>query len=276
MNEKRAELDELLAGKATGELDLDEQARLDQMGAELPAFAVEEFDLLVGEVTAALVQSEAEPMPRALQDRIIRIAKQGSTARPSTQGSEARDASRPASPTQSSRSGGGWVAWSGWAVAAAVTALWLGGVGQPEPPGEPTLSAQRAQLIQAGADAVEVEWSATEDPAAAGASGDVVWSNQTQSGIMRFVGLQANDPTQLRYQLWIFDAARDERYPIDGGLFDVQEGATEVLVPIDARLRVVEPTLFAVTVERSDGVVVSDRVRIVVVAPITSPTQTGQ
>ena len=72
-------------------------------------------------------------------------------------------------------------------------------------------------------------------------------------------GLAANDPTELQYQLWIFDAERDERYPVDGGVFDIApEGGTAV-IPIRATLPVETAALFAVTVEPPGGVVVSDR-----------------
>ena len=82
---------------------------------------------------------------------------------------------------------------------------------------------------------------------------------------MRFVGLAANDPTVSQYQLWIFDKARDQAYPVDGGVFDVS-GSGEVIVPIDPKIHVDDATLFAVTVERPGGVVVSKRERIVVTA----------
>ena len=112
----------------------------------------------------------------------------------------------------------------------------------------------------------QVGWTATEDPFAAGASGDVVWDAASQTGFMRFVGLAANQPTQLQYQLWIFDRQRDERYPVDGGVFDIPAGAGEVIVPIRARVPVGEAALFAVTVEPAGGVVVSTRERIVLTA----------
>ena len=81
---------------------------------------------------------------------------------------------------------------------------------------------------------------------------------------MRFVGLAPNDPTVEQYQLWIFDRAQPEATPIDGGVFDVV--ADEAVVAIDAKLPVVEPYLFAVTVERPGGVVVSDRSRLTALA----------
>lgn len=64
------------------------------------------------------------------------------------------------------------------------------------------------------------------------------WSNARQSGYMRFTGLAANDPSESQYQLWIFDGERDDRYPIDGGVFDVPASG-EVVVPIAAKLRAV-------------------------------------
>ena len=82
---------------------------------------------------------------------------------------------------------------------------------------------------------------------------------------MRFRDLPANDPALEQYQLWIFDATRDDAHPVDGGLFDV-EGDGEVIVPIAARLLVRDATLFAVTVEEPGGVVVSDRERLILVA----------
>ena len=51
--------------------------------------------------------------------------------------------------------------------------------------------------------------------------GEVVWSAAEQRGYLRIAGLPVNDPKARQYQLWIFDARRDERYPVDSGVFDV-------------------------------------------------------
>jgi anti-sigma-K factor RskA len=101
---------------------------------------------------------------------------------------------------------------------------------------------------------------------APGTSGDIVWSNSEQTGFIRLVGAPVNDPKVQQYQLWIFDEAQE--HPVDGGVFDVNS-AGEVLIPIDAKLRVTKPTLFAITLEKPGGVVVSDRQRIAIVAPIS-------
>lgn len=112
-------------------------------------------------------------------------------------------------------------------------------------------------------------WSPGNDPAGQLVSGDVVWDGDAQRGYMRFKNLRKNNPSIEQYQLWIFDASRDERYPIDGGVFNVEVDADgTAVIPIDARLNVKTPTLFAVTLERPGGVVVSDRSRIVALARI--------
>jgi len=132
-------------------------------------------------------------------------------------------------------------------------------------PSPPDFSARRARLA-GSAGARVLSWSHTEDPAALAAAGDLVWDDQLQEGYMRFQGLAANDPDVFQYQLWIFDATRDERHPVDGGVFDVPPGSDEVIVPIRAKLPVGEPVLFAITVERPGGVVVSARERIALIA----------
>ena len=132
-------------------------------------------------------------------------------------------------------------------------------------PVQPSPSEARQQLIDASKDVTTLVWTATADPAATGASGDVVWSASKQKGFMRFKGLQPNDPAKTQYQLWIFDKNRDEKFPVDGGVFDVDSNG-EVIVAISAKLPVADPTLFAVTVEAPGGVVVSKRERIVVTA----------
>jgi len=144
----------------------------------------------------------------------------------------------------------------GWlvAAAAALLAVFLG-----RRDAVPTTAELRTALLDQP-DAVHLEWSAPDPSSAAG--GDLVWSQTRQAGVMRLRNLAPNDPSQEQYQLWIFDASQEN--PVDGGVFDV--AGAEVLVPIDAKLRVATPTLFAVTREKPGGVVVSDRQRIVLVA----------
>ena len=99
-------------------------------------------------------------------------------------------------------------------------------------------------------------------------NGDVVWDNLHQTGFLRLKGFVANDPARARYQLWIFDAARDDRYPVDGGMFDVPPGRVQVLIPIKASVPVLRPVAFAVTVEGPRGAVVSEREKVVAFARV--------
>ena len=118
-------------------------------------------------------------------------------------------------------------------------------------------------------DAIVAEWVAGPDPTGTDVSGAVVWSSRSQAGVMRLSGLEVNSPDEFQYQLWIFDRERDERYPVDGGVFDMPPGGGAAEVAVRAKLAVDEPTLFAVTVEEPGGVVVSSRERIATLAQIS-------
>jgi hypothetical protein len=100
----------------------------------------------------------------------------------------------------------------------------------------------------------------------AGVTGEVIWDGASQQGYVSLSGLAPNLQARQQYQLWIFDAARDDRYPVNGGVFDVPAGAGHVTVPVRATLFVERPVAFAVTLEQSGGVVVSDRQHLVALA----------
>jgi hypothetical protein len=135
---------------------------------------------------------------------------------------------------------------------------------------EPTPAQKRETLLAKGGQVVQSPWSSTADPASQGVAGDIVWDNESQTGYVRFTGLAANDPRTFQYQLWIFDATQDERYPIDGGVFDIPAGQTEVVIPINPKLAVNTPMMFAVTMEKPGGVVVSGREHIVALAKVAA------
>jgi hypothetical protein len=278
-------LADLLAQEATEGLDAPARAELERLLSAYPGADRGALERVAGAVMLA-GELDAEPLPPALHGRLLEqgrrwAAENATAARPAAGASVA---SLPAArEARAARAGGAVPAhsahWGWWVAAAAVVIAVVGwyprlantppapvAVDRPAPP-QPGAAQQREELLRAAADRlVRWDWATTPDPAAAGVTGDVVWDPVTQRGYMRFVGLPANDASQQQYQLWIFDAERDERYPVDGGVFDVPAGRTEVVVPIDARLAVAKPALFAVTVEKPGGVVVSSRERIVVLA----------
>ena len=114
-------------------------------------------------------------------------------------------------------------------------------------------------------------WSWThESGVAAEVQGEVVWDGSRQEGYLTLSGLPENEHGR-QYQLWIFDAERDERYPVDGGVFDAPAGQPMLTVPIRPALRVHQPVAFAVTLEPAGGVVVSDRSHLMALARVSSP-----
>lgn len=194
---------------------------------------------------------------------------------------ESLPAQRPAEPSTPTA----WLPW-GAAIAASLLAVlgWAprvaeqmtgpastldgGNLGQVvQVDGDDALAQRRQQLLGGAQQIVQVAWSGTEDPAAQDASGDLVWSTELQEGYMLFNGLPVNNPDEFQYQLWIFDRLQDERYPVDGGVFDVRADDS-VVVPISAKLRINEPYLFAVTIEKPGGVVVSSRERLPLLAQL--------
>jgi anti-sigma-K factor RskA len=226
---------------------------------------------------ADTVASSMEPAPRqtSSQPRVISIAgrSRSTTAAPAASAPPVSKAPSPAS-----RKPASWGSKVGWFAAAASVLIALAGWwprlqtgGDPtmEIPVANTLEQERQQLL-AQQGVVTRTWQTTQDPAASGVTGDVVWDQRTQNGYLRFRGLQANNTDELQYQLWIFDGERDERYPIDGGVFDIPPGQGEVIIPITAKLQVLKPAMFAVTIEKSGGSVVSSRDRIVVLAPVAA------
>ncbi|MBL9140264.1 MAG: anti-sigma factor, partial [Phycisphaerae bacterium] len=163
-----------------------------------------------------------------------------------------------------------WLATAGWLAAAACLAIatlaWRPfAVREPGP-----VSLRSAMIEQAPIDLISWTWTATEDPAAQGATGDVVWSSERQEGYMRLCGLAVNDPAREQYQLWIFDQHRPAETPVDGGVFDVSRSTGEVVIAIDPKVRVFEAAMFAVTVEKPGGAVVSRRERIPLLAKPTA------
>lgn len=242
---------------------------------------VPDDELVAGDLTAAMLEGQLtveDQLPPALAARIVasgevlvRAHAVPSILPPATSSAAISSGALAERSARASR-GTRWVGWSGWLAAAALLALMVqsrsdgarGSSAAMVSAVDPRLALRDSLLATPGV--ARRAWSPTADRTAAGATGEVVWDPATQRGIMRFVGLSPNARDGWQYQLWIFDAERDERYPVDGGVFDVPPQSGEVIVPIRARLPVGRAVLFAVTVEAPGGVVVSRRDRIAVTA----------
>lgn len=261
-----------LEGGNTGELDA--------LQAEVDGADLDEIEETIAAIqwTHAAAPDQAEPMPASLMQSLKAqaegwIASQAADARSLAEAAEPevepeveRWETGPSAPIVPMPRRTPWLALVGWAAAATLLVVLMT---RERTGAEPTLvpAAQLDRLVASANDLVRIEWSATEDPAAASVQGEVVWSDNAQEGYMVFEGLPVNNPTEAQYQLWMFDPGRAEweKLPVDGGVFDIAKDGKTV-VPIAAKLPVHNVALFAITIEKPGGVVVSERERLVVTA----------
>lgn len=256
----RERLRDLLAEEAVFGLAPEDASEVERLSRRLGDTDPEEFERLAAALAAGLTPADEAPLPRHLRERCARLGREllaaGAVAPEAP--APARSRRRPALP-----------AWLGWAAAAAcllvALSLWWR---RPSPAGPADPARSRADLLGVP-DALTARLEGVG--AHSEARGDLVWSNRQQRGFMRLTGVPMNDPRRRQYQLWIFDKAQDERYPIDGGVFDIT-GTGELIVPIRAPIKVVEPYMFAVTAERPGGVVVSKRDPIVLLGKVAMAT----
>jgi hypothetical protein len=173
--------------------------------------------------------------------------------------------------------------WLGWLVAAAACVILavniyttrknpadVSGV-KPTPTATPKIelspAQEREQLLASAQDIVQSTWGDFDPKNPKNLRGDVVWSNSAQKGFVRFRNLPVNDKTKETYQVWIFD--ENQKYPVDGGIFDANE-AGEIVIPINAKIKVQKPKMFAVTAEKPGGVVVSPLEKVMAVAKVAA------
>jgi hypothetical protein len=285
---------DLLVKQVTEGLSPAEQRALDVMDSELASAYLR--DLERGAAAVVLAGSTGgEPLPAALSARVAQqaaehfalasnVADLGAPHSAAADKAQVRQSPAPSPARARTARYGGY----GWLAAAACLVLAIFGWERPAPPlppvavvepapvavpppaqpVPPTAAEERAALL-AKTDSLKIPLGATKDPAAAGVTGDVVWDPVTQRGFLHFAGLPPNDPAMHQYQIWIFDAGRDKRYPVDGGVFDVPANASEVVIPIRAALMVRKPAAFAVTLEKPGGVVVSGREHVIVLGATT-------
>lgn len=267
---------DLLVLEVSQGLEAAERNELERLLAATPGAAPDALAQAAAAVTLA-ARLPVEPLPAGLRETLLRQGQTVVRVKAATR-VQPLPVRKPAGPVPASAPTPGAAGRYGWYAAAAslliALAAWWPRFETPAPvvveAPLPTLAEQREMLVAAAQALVKQDWARTEDPASATVAGDVVWDEATRTGYMRFTGLPANDASQSQYQLWIFDGTRDDRYPVDGGVFDVPAGAAEVVVPIRATLPVRKAALFAVTVEAPGGVMVSSRERIVALAQVVS------
>jgi hypothetical protein len=244
---------DLLVDRATEGLVETETQELERLLGAFPEQDAHEFDWAAAALNLATMGPAGEPLPTQLRDRLMIDAGMYFGAReqilsPAT--ALPQSTGKPLAPHRMQRMKNTPWYFAAASLALAVLGWWqvfaLNGPAQP-------VSLKYAQFLE-NPDIVRASWVASEERYAA-VSGEVLWSNASQSGYMRFVRLEPNDPERFQYQLWIIDPDRDS-HAVDGGVFDIPN-VGEVIVPMNAKLRVDKPRTFAITLEKAGGVVVS-------------------
>lgn len=285
-NEIQEILFDLLAKQATYGLDAAEQKQLDELSASSDFSIDESFELAAASISLSEITID-EPMPAHLYSKILAnadslfgAASLGVEAAWSLPEQTAADEMQPTFTFEPKRSSWSWLGWAIAAVACIVLAVNvyttrfqkpIDVVTGPTPvasPDKPNPAKQYEEML-ASANVIKASFGpAPKAPAElARVGGDVVWSDAKQAGYMKLRGLPKNDKGVSTYQLWVFDPTQDPKYPVDGGTFDVNADG-EVIIPINAKLKIQNPSLFAVTVEKPGGAVVSKRDKMAAVAQV--------
>jgi len=280
-DERHDTLYDLLTRQAIEGLDPAELVQLKALAADLNYELDDSFDLAASAVALACID-DVEPMPASLMAKLSVAADEFCRE---TNTVESPADLQPTFEFEPKRSFFGWL---GWAVAAAACValavnIWLtrsqpqgptvaGGPTPTASPAKPDIKTQFAEMM-ASSGIVKANWGPLPTATAEmkNVSGEVVWSDAKQEGFMRFRGLPVNDKTKEQYQLWIFENAKLEEFPKDGGVFDITADG-DVIIPIDAKLAAKDPKVFAVTVEKPGGVVRSDRKKIAALAKVETVT----
>ena len=277
---------ELLADKATFDLAENELLELKALEREFPDWKSDtSFEHAAASIGLLGLQID-EPMPANLKSKIL-VDADGFFGESVSNTATEKETPREQMHTQSEASAASvsyeklsfdFGRWLGWGLAAAacfalVANIWVtrdqtgGGVVKNNNTAavekEKTATEKRDALLASATNLVKTDWASTDKTKELG--GEVVWSDAKQEGYMTFKGLEKNDNAKEVYQLWIFRDEKLEAHPIDGGVFDVSEDG-EVVIPIDAKLNVKNPKVFAITVEKPGGVVVSKREKIAALA----------
>ncbi|MCC6230415.1 MAG: anti-sigma factor [Phycisphaerales bacterium] len=260
--------DELLADRACFGLSRDEERELCELLSDCPEcvgwLAVSPHDMAAGEVAAGCPCEGGMPVSLRREVEIQARAWCCGVRRSSV---ESRDGAARAGSASRWRA----IALTGWMAAAACLVVAVGltfRVSGGSRPGH----AERMAAAEAKGDLVRASWGpfnaldSGEAPEITGVTGEVAWSDSMQAGVMKFTGLPACKADE-QYQLWIIDAERGITQRVSGGVFGCG-GRGPMEVAIEPQLPIGKAAAFAVTLERSGGVVVSDMKRRVVLASV--------
>jgi hypothetical protein len=272
---KRELCDDLLIEQTIYGLRSPDDQQLCRLVSEFGITDDDRFDRVVGALDAGLAASDPTGNPDDLMDELCdRIVADAASYMGVSGGPPREQDFETLRPVPVTHAPFGWTTremFFGLAAAASLLLALLSLTGMIGNGGDvmdspPLPVAERLERLRAAPDAVRLAWSnPTNDSASLKTTGAVVWSDSRQEGYMIIDDLQVNDPSSQQYQLWIFDTARTDEFPVDGGVFDIPSTG-QVIVPIVNKLAITQAKAFAITIEGPGGVVVSERSRLPLLA----------
>lgn len=269
-------IQDLMADLATVGLTVEEETELQALTAssadwEHEAFA---FERAAAALCEALVPID-EPLPESACERFrsyVETSALGAGKDPATGPLKMPSAM----PAADDRVGAPAWSWGGWVAAAACVLIGVA-IAINHSPSPPVTSPQALQaFVSSHPNAATAQWDDWSldgaPPEQTGITGDVVWDEGDQTGYLRLVGLEPNDPNREQYQLWIVDERGlfdegGQSARISGAIFDADESG-ETIVRIDPSIPVKNAAAFAITIEPPGGVWVSDMKRRTVIAAL--------
>lgn len=270
---------ELLSGKALSDLSEAETAEIAELEKLFPELKSDDSFEIAASAVSLTNLDVSEPMPAHLQAKILAdadkfFASAEAKIAPPEKSEEEYQKTFAFEPKRSATR-----QWLGWLVAAfACIALavnvWTTRFQPPEIAGNATPTpavtpekltpAQERERLLDEVDTIQTTLTNPKNPSEI--LGDIAWNDAAQKGFVRLRGVPVNDAAKEQYQLWIVASNQDPKTPVDGGVFDVSGG--DVIIPINAKIKVQKPKLFAVTAEKPGGVVVSKQEKVLAIAKL--------
>ncbi|MCU0982601.1 MAG: anti-sigma factor [Pirellulaceae bacterium] len=117
----------------------------------------------------------------------------------------------------------------------------------------PTTAQLRDQLLASAPDVLHIRLVSGNESAAEQARGEIVWSRERQLGYLCLRGLPRTEPSNTQYQLWIVDAGPMTSGLVDGGVFNTEQEAGELILPIQGNFLVPHWRMLVISVETPGG-----------------------
>jgi len=243
----RDQVHELFADAALDRLTLEQELQLEDLVADGASDEKLSFELTAAELNLGLLsKGDVEPMPAAVRAKLEAAGRAWCAVR----------ASGPI-PLQRYVLGAGGtrrrlVTLSPWLAAAAGVTLavfaW-----------SPYSHADPIKLVERDPKKIEVPfalWADSSDPNCESKIGCVCWSEANQTGYLKLSKAFPCNDHDHQFQVWIIDE-RGEQQRVSGGTFDCKTGH-DCRVVIHPEMRVHAVKSFAITMEKSGGMPVSD------------------